>query len=69
MIMSSTLQAITYIQLFPVLSAGCSERGQRFRSAPVLPGGSGSSSHLTAAAAISPVLLGQRWMETDLPAV
>uniref|UniRef100_A0A3Q3WP85 Abhydrolase domain containing 15 n=1 Tax=Mola mola TaxID=94237 RepID=A0A3Q3WP85_MOLML len=32
-------------------------------------GESGSSSHLTAAAAISPVLLGQLWFEVDMPPV
>lgn len=68
--MSSTPQAIAYVHSrFPssalvAVSEGCG-------SGPLLSylGESGSSSHLTAAAAISPVLLGQRWMEADLPAV
>lgn len=32
-------------------------------------GESGSSSHLTAAAAVSPVLLGQLWFQSDMPPI
>lgn len=32
-------------------------------------GETGSSAYLTAAAAVSPVLLGQLWFETDMPPV
>lgn len=70
MMMSSTVQAIAYVHSrFPSSALVAVSEGSG--SGPLLSylGESGSSSYLTAAAAISPVLLGQRWMETNLPAV
>lgn len=69
-LMSLIFQAVAYVHSrFPSSALVAVSEGSGSGTLLSYLGESGSSSYLTAAAAISPVLLGQRWFEMDMPPI